>query len=163
MKWDKQVDWPVVCAELKRVCKERAAVLIFSDYKKIFQMHNELEANKLHYKYFFTWDKRDAQSNAMSVKTMPLCRYEYILVFGLGSRQVAYYTDAEQYEGHREYNGAFIYKDGFIPVPFKDAIKMTKEGKLVDGLTFATCKNYDGKRLLHKDLSEKDHRRPIFI
>lgn len=138
-KWDVQVDWDVVCKELKRVCKDKAAVLIFCDYKTIFQIQHEFASRGFIYKYFFTWDKVCTFSNRACKNNMPLNVYEYILVFS-PKGSLAYYHDCEVTERDGEkYSYAVTHKDGKREeLDIKEVIENLKAGNVFDGVMFTT-------------------------
>ena len=138
-KWDVQVDWDVVCKELKRVCKDKAAVLVFCDYKTIFQIQHEFVSRGFRYKYFFTWDKVCSFNNNMCLKSMPLNVYEYILVFS-PKGSLAYYHDCEVTERDGEkYCYAVTHRNGKREeLDIKEVIRSLKAGNVFDGVFLST-------------------------
>lgn len=138
-EWDVQVDWDVVCKELKRVCKDKAAVLVFCDYKTIFQIQHEFASRGFIYKYFFTWDKVCTYSNAACKNRMPLNAYEYILVFSQKGN-INYYHDCDVTESEGgKYNYAVTYRRGKrTGLDIKEVIRSLKAGNVFDGVRFST-------------------------
>lgn len=144
-EWDKIIDYDVVCKELKRICKPKAAVILFSDYKEMFSLHKKMTDNKLKYRYFFTWIKPNLTSNSMQSNIMPLINTEYILVFTLKNASPNYYVDGDAYETKKKFVKAVDYKKSvdakmLIEFDMREMIKLLKEGKCNNDCTFISSK-----------------------
>lgn len=75
--WDKVIPLPGLWSEYKRVCKENAAILLFSQLPFSCDLIN---ANRAMFRYEWIWHKTMAVG-FLNAKKMPLRAHENILVF----------------------------------------------------------------------------------
>lgn len=142
-KWDKLVDYGVVCKELKRIMKPKAACLIFCDYKTIFDFQRAFTDNKFTYRYFFTWSKSNVFTGCMHVNRMPLNNVENILVFSPTSANVNYYADGEVIKRKFAYRYAVDFKHctdakDIHEFDMKQMIDMLKRGEASPDVSFTS-------------------------
>ena len=76
-KWDKALPLPTLWKEWGRVCKEDAAIVLFSDEPFTSQL---VQSNPRAFRYKWIWDKLRG-SNFANAKIMPMKSHEEILVF----------------------------------------------------------------------------------
>lgn len=75
--WDKKVEWPLFWAEVKRVCKENAVMVIFASGKFINELIN---SNPKDYRYELVWEKTLAVG-FLDANRRPLRAHELMLIF----------------------------------------------------------------------------------
>jgi len=76
-QWDKEIDLAALWAELLRVCKGNAAIVLFG--QGLFSAKLIMSQPKL-YRYSLVWDKV-LKSGFLNANRMPLKQHEDILVF----------------------------------------------------------------------------------
>lgn len=76
-KWDVVIPFEDLWREYKRICKDNAAILLFS--QGIFYC-NLVSSNPKMFKYDLVWDKQ-LKSGFLNAKRMPLRQHEQIAVF----------------------------------------------------------------------------------
>lgn len=145
-EWDKIIDYDVVCKELKRICKPKAAIILFSDYKEMFNLHKKMTDNKLKYRYFFTWIKPNCFTGCANSNRMPLINTEFILVFSPTSKAPNYYVDGEEYVNKIKFINAVNFKESaekkeLVHYDIKQMIALLKQGKAIPNVTFTTRKS----------------------
>lgn len=75
--WDKKVDWPLFWSEARRVCKEKAVMILFASGKFVPEL---LASNPKEYRYDLIWEKTLAVGY-LDANRRPLRAHEQILVF----------------------------------------------------------------------------------
>jgi len=137
-RWDKLVNYGVVCKELKRICKPKAPVILFSDYKEMFNMHKEITENGFTYRYFFTWNKPNTFSGFANVNVRPLNNVEQILVFSPTNENVHYYADGNIKKRRVSFKYAFKLQEDktLLFLNMKEVIKSLRKGEVIDGVSF---------------------------
>ena len=75
--WDKALPLAPLWAEWGRVCKENAAIVLFSDEPFTSKL---IQSNPKGFRYKWIWDKLRG-SNFANAKIMPMKCHEEILVF----------------------------------------------------------------------------------
>lgn len=76
-KWDKIIDFDVLWKEYKRICKDKANIILFSSGEFTYKLYNS-QPNL--YKYKLIWSK-NVPTGMVSAKYRPMKYYEEILVF----------------------------------------------------------------------------------
>ena len=76
-KWDKVLPWHFLWLELERVCKESAAIAMFSASKFTFEM---VSTNFRNFRYKYTWVK-NFSTGFPNANKMPMKRSEEICIF----------------------------------------------------------------------------------
>lgn len=146
-EWDKIIDYDVVCKELKRICKPKAAVILFSDYKEMFNLHKKITDNKLSYRYFLIWNKPNSTPDAMNSNRRPLNQTEEILVFSTSNNNVNYYTDGDAFERTLKFPYCTDFKESMkqgnmVYLDIKEVIRELRNGHAIDNATFVSRKGY---------------------
>ena len=76
-KWDVQLDMDLLWSEYKRVCKENAAIVLFSQMPFTVTLVN---SNPKMFRYEWIWQKCQGTGH-LNVRRMPLKAHENLLVF----------------------------------------------------------------------------------
>ena len=77
LAWDKAVDWRAFWPEAHRLCKPKAAMVLFASGKFV---HELIATNSKHYRYELIWEKNLAVGH-LSANQRPLRSHENILFF----------------------------------------------------------------------------------
>lgn len=87
ISWDKKVDWQLFWAEVKRVCKLNAVMVVFAAGKFVNELIN---SNPTDFRYELIWEKDQAVGH-LDANRRPLRAHEQMLIFTrLGFRQSTY-------------------------------------------------------------------------
>jgi len=86
IKWDKKVDWQLFWAHAHRVCKPKAAMILFASGKFVPEL---LASNSREFRYELIWEKTLAVG-FLDANRRPLRAHEQILIFTQAFRGSTY-------------------------------------------------------------------------
>lgn len=140
-QWDTLIPFDEYWRELNRVCREKAAVLIFASGKFTFKLAG---SNFKNYRYKFVWQK-NAFGNFLNANRMPLRAYEEICVF---YRAQPTYHPIKSY-GHIPYGERLSRAPSPSYSKYKQSLINNTDGSRfpTDVLKFPVVPNGNGKKV----------------